>query len=218
MSGSCIRQRRTAIVFENDGILQKGHFVLSSGLHTGKYVNSDRLLSTPYVMERFFLDKLVTEVCHRYQERAGTAVDAVTGPPLGGTILSFLASIEIRRGYMKFVVPLFIDKDGKNLRLRTESRAQVSGKRVIIFDDVMTTGRQVKEVIIQIRENGGIPVAAAVICNRGNVRKKDIGIPIISFWSPRYGMYLPENCPLCKRGVPINVDMGHAEDFAPKNR
>ncbi|PIR87490.1 MAG: phosphoribosyltransferase [Candidatus Harrisonbacteria bacterium CG10_big_fil_rev_8_21_14_0_10_49_15] len=90
----------------------------------------------------------------------------------------------------------------------------VRGRRVLVVEDITTTGSTAKEVVDAIRDAGGIVVCVALICNRGNVSAEAVGVPsLLSLIEVNMANYSADDCPLCLRGVPINTQFGHGRAY-----
>lgn len=169
---------------ENTGALLNGHFLLSSGLHSEAYVQCASLLKYPHLA-----DKFARELVKKLEE---FEVDMVLGPALGGVIISY----EVAR--VIGVPGIFCERKKGKMMLRRNFQIN-PGQKVLVVEDVITTGGSVKEVLEIIDENGGKTVAVASIIDRtGN---KDVfDIPFISLIELNFEVYKPEECLLCRQG------------------
>lgn len=171
-------------IFEKNKALLKGHFKLSSGLHSEKYLQCALVLQNPDVSER-----IAKELAAKF---AGTKIDVVVGPALGGVTLAY----EIARALG--VRGLFTERDDGKVVLR-RGFAIGAGEKVLIAEDVVTTGLSTKEVIDVIKAHGGVVVGVASIIDRSDV-KPDYGVKFESLAKVKVQTYKPEECPLCKQG------------------
>jgi orotate phosphoribosyltransferase len=166
------------------GALQEGHFLLSSGLHSDVYVQCALLLSHPPLAERVGGD-----LAERWQ-KAGAAVDVVIGPALGGVILAH----EVARALG--VRALFAERADGEMALR-RGFAIGPGTRVLVVEDVITTGGSAREVGELCRAAGGVVVGYAALVERS----ADHGLaPCIALWQVRPRTYAQKDCPLCAAG------------------
>lgn len=169
------------------GALLEGHFLLSSGLHSPRYIQCARLLQHPALAER---------ACGALAEkvRALGAVDAVVGPALGGIIVAY----ELARALG--VRGLFAEREQGRMTLRRGFRI-APGERVLIAEDVVTTGRSSLEVAAVVDACGGNVVGVACLVDRR--AQDDLTLPLVSLVKMAIETHPPETCPLCRRGLPL---------------
>lgn len=186
-------------IFEKCGAILEGHFALTSGKHSGNYL--DKTLIYPNTQR-------ISELCwngidHKvYPFR----IEAVVGPAHGGIIMSHLVADSITSHGAGRAIALYTEKDEKGKQVLSKAYWNLlSGKRVAVVDDILTTGGSVKQVIQEVERAGGQVVVVAVICNRGGVTQEDIGgYPLFWLWEVKLESWLPEDCPLCKEGkIPL---------------
>ncbi|MFH0732813.1 MAG: orotate phosphoribosyltransferase [Candidatus Omnitrophota bacterium] len=173
---------------ETNALLQ-GHFVLSSGLHSAKYIQCASVLKYPK-----YAEKLCKELAKKFK---GVKVDAVIAPAIGGILVSY----ELARALG--VPSLFTErKDGQMLLRRNFKIAK--GERLLVVEDVITTGGSTKEVIDVVNSCGGEVVGVGCIidrCGKKNIFGK---IPLKSLQKITVVTYPPDKCPLCKQGIPVD--------------
>ena len=172
--------------FEKNNALLGGHFKLSSGLHSEKYLQCALVLQHPDVSE-----KMANALAAKF---AGTKIDLVVGPALGAVTFAY----EVARSLG--VRGLFTERDEGKVVLRRGFTIG-EGEKVLIVEDVVTTGLSTKEVIDAVKANGGIVVGVASIIDRSDA-KPDYGVRFESLAKVRVRTYKPEECPLCKQGSP----------------
>ena len=144
--------------------LLEGHFILSSGLHSPRYLQCARVLmdgARAERMARALAAKLSLEVCE--------SIDAVVSPAMGGVIIGH------EMGRALGVPAMFVERPDGSFRLR-RGFALKSGARVLMVEDVVTTGLSSREAIKAIGEAGGSVVAAASLVDRSG-RSVDLGVP-----------------------------------------
>jgi orotate phosphoribosyltransferase len=169
---------------EDCGALRRGHFLLSSGLHSPAYVQCALYLEAP---ERAALAGAAIA-----GELRGTRVDSVLSPALGGVIIGH----EVARA---LGVPFrFCERDGERMALR-RGFALAPGERVAVVEDVVTTGKSTMETAALATAAGGEVVAIGSIIDRSGGRH-GFAVP----YAPLVGLdlptYSPEACPLCAEG------------------
>ena len=180
-------------LFEETGAYLRGHFRLTSGLHSADYLQCAKVLAFPAHAER-----LGRELAERIQSLmdAGSA-DVVAAPALGGIIIGH----EVARAFgVRF---LFTERDGasKEMTLRRGFEI-IPGERAVVVEDVITTGGSTKEVIELLKRRGAIVLAAGSIIDRSG-GQADLGVPRVALETMHPVTYPPEECPLCKEGKPV---------------
>ena len=170
------------------GAIMTGHFLLSSKLHSPHYVEKFRVLEKPAYTAR---------LCRAIAEHFKDAqIETVVGPMTGGIILAH------ETGKLLGTRAIFTERvDGRMTFRRGFSLHE--GERVLIVEDVVTTGGSVREVIDVVKEFGGVPVAVAMLVDRSGGKATFDGVPNFALLHMDVETYEPENCPLCKDGVPL---------------
>lgn len=174
-------------IFLEAGAFQKGHFKLSSGRHSDEYWEKFWVLQWPNHVET-----LCVEIARRF---AGDGVEVVLGPTTGGILLAF----EVAR--QMGVRALYAEKEDGERMLRRGLQLP-AGTRVLIVDDVMTSGGAVKECVDLANRHEAHIIGAAVLVDRsgGTV---DLGVRLESLLEVQAKTYAIEECPLCVSGLPI---------------
>ena len=172
-------------LFKESGAMLEGHFELSSGLHSDRYFQCALLLQDPPRAEK--LSRVLAD-------RIDLGVECVIGPALGAVTFAY----ELARAIG--VRGLFSErKEGQMLLRRGFSLRP--GERVLVCEDVLTTGGSAKEVTKLVRELGAEPVAVASILNRsgGNPFEAE-GLPLFALAEAKVEAYEASDCPACGRG------------------
>lgn len=190
------------------GAFRSGHFVFTSGRHGDSYVNKDALY--PYTRD-------TSRLCRAIAERfAGRHIEVVAGPAIGAAILSQWVAYHLAEMLEKDVYGVYADKDGQGgFVLKRGYDEMIKGKRVLVVEDLTTTGGSIKKVVETARAAGGEIVAAIAVVNRGGVTKKDVGNPdeFQSLVELHLESWEAAECELCKKGIPVNTDIGHGREF-----
>jgi orotate phosphoribosyltransferase len=207
---------------EDLGVMLHGHFVLSSGLHSGEYINKNKLF--PHTRE-------TSELCHAIANHlcwgdsavaVGGDIDVVVGPATGGIILSHCTAHHLTQITRRNVLSVYAEKtkDGKSFFIGRDQDSLIAGKRILVVEDVLTTGSSVKKVIEVVRTLGGNVVCLAAICNRGSVTAKDVGeVPeLYSLANINIATYSEKECPFCADGVPVDPNIGRGKEFLAKKK
>lgn len=174
-------------LFRTSGALLEGHFRLSSGLHSQRYLQSALVLQHPE-----FAAALGAGIAARTRHLDPTVV---LSPALGGIVIGQEA------GRALGVRAIFAERQDGRLVLRrgfTLSRAD----RVLVVEDVITTGLSTRETVDVANATGATVVGAAAIIDRGN-NDATLGIPLYALVKLEVPTYQPENCPLCAKGDPV---------------
>lgn len=174
-------------IFEKYNALLTGHFKLSSGLHSEKYLQCALVLQYPDIAE-----KLSGEITIKFK---GVKIDVVIGPALGGVTLAY----EVARSLG--VRGLFTERQDGAMTLR-RGFSITPGEKVLVCEDVVTTGKSTKEVIDVVRAAGGIVVGVGSIIDRGEA-PVDFGVKFVSLARVAVKTYPESECPLCKKGLPV---------------
>lgn len=171
-------------VFEKNNALLTGHFKLSSGLHSEKYLQCALVLQHPDISE-----KMAKALALRFSD---TKIDLVVGPALGGMTFAY----EVARALG--VRGIFTERDEGRMALR-RGFSIGSGERVLIAEDVVTTGLSTKEVMEVVKSHGGEVVAVCSIIDRSDI-SPDYGVRFEALAKIKVDTYKPEACPMCKKG------------------
>ncbi|GHT13558.1 orotate phosphoribosyltransferase [Bacteroidia bacterium] len=169
---------------ENAGGILRGHFLLTSGRHSDTYMQCAKLFVHPAESE-----KLCKDLSLQLKE---FNADIVVSPAIGGIIMGYEMARQL--GVPNF----FAERENGQMTLRRGFELKPTS-RVIVVEDVVTTGGSVKEVIALVRALGAEPVAVASIVDR-SAGAVDFGIPYRALLSVEVKSYEPNQCPLCKEG------------------
>ena len=178
---------KTEGVFQKSGALLKGHFRLASGLHSPVYWEKFRVLQFPNYTEQ--LCRMIADH-FRHQN-----VQVVAGPTTGGIILAFEVARQLG------VRGIFAEKEGEERSFRRGFTVD-PGERVLIVDDILTTGSSIREVIAAVRKLDGNIIGIGVLVDRSE-QAPDFGFPLFSCHRSATVTYRPEECPLCAARVPL---------------
>lgn len=175
---------RVESILRETGALLEGHFLLTSGRHSGRYVQCAQVLRFPEHNAR-----LGAAIADGFRDRV---VDLVVGPALGGILIAY----EVARA---LGTPcLFAEREQGKMTLRRGFYIE-PGTRVLVVEDVVTTGGSVQEVIDLVRKAGGEPTGVGVIVDRSG-GKVDFGLPLHALLTLTIETYAAGDCPLCATG------------------
>jgi orotate phosphoribosyltransferase len=173
-------------IFTDTEAMLTGHFRLTSGKHSDRYFQCAQVLQYPR-----YCEILCRELAERYQD---VKIDTVIGPAMGGITISY----EVAR--ILGARSLFTERENGLMTLRRGFTMQ-PGEKILVVEDVITTGGSVMEVIKLVRNAGGDVVGAGVLVDRSN-GQVDLGVRTEALLVTSVVTYEPEDCPLCKEGIP----------------
>ncbi len=178
-------QERVEEILKEAGVLLEGHFLLTSGRHSNRYLQCAKI---------FRNTKYSEELCAALAERyGGSGVEVVIGPAMGAVQMAYEVSRHLK--CENFFTER--DADGK-MALRRGFQVH-EGMKVLVVEDVVTTGGSVKEVIELVRQSGGDVVGVGSIVDRTG-GKIDFGVPFKAVYSADVQSWEANACPLCKEG------------------
>ena len=182
-----MKEQEILSLFKETGALLSGHFRLSSGLHSGNYFQCALLLQHPIVAE-----KMCRQLASYFKDDKPTCVVA---PALGGVIVSY----ETARALTARA--LFTERVEGRMVLRRGFEIK-KGDRVLVVEDVITTGLSTSEVLDAVRSTGAKIIGAGCIVDRSG-KILDFGVKLKSLVRLDFSTYRQEDCPLCKKGIEI---------------
>ena len=178
-----------AAMFEKSGALLKGHFMLASGLHSPVYWEKARVLQYPEHTE-----KLCRMIADRFRK---SGAQVVAGPTTPGIIIAYETAKQLK------VRSIFAERDESGSGRVFRRGFQIDpGEKVLIVDDVMTTGGSVNEVIAAVKKLRGNIVGVGVFILR-SAQEPDFGVPFYACHRTEVITYQPGQCPLCAQSVPL---------------
>jgi len=186
--------------------LSNDHFVGVSGLHFDTYINKDALIMHP--LEVYKIGKLFAE---KYKN---DEIDVVVAPALGGIIFAQWTAYHLSLLTNKEVLAIYTEKTSDKDQVFTRGYdAQVFGKRVLVLEDVISTGGSVLKVINAVKKAGGEVVGVSVMVNKDpqKLNSETFGAPLYALCDLPIVLYTEDECPLCKAGIPINTTVGHGK-------
>jgi orotate phosphoribosyltransferase len=179
-------------LFKQLGVVSSGHFVLSSGQHSDEYWEKFRLLEWPRVTEQ-----LCSSIAERYRGQE-QSISAVVGPTTGGALL---AQEVARQLDTRCLLAESSPHGGRELR---RGFILHPAERVLIVDDVLTTGLSLRETISAIEIFQPTIVGIEVLIDRsGGEAARQFAVPCSALFTVSARTYMPDVCPLCASGVPV---------------
>ena len=177
-------------IFSRSGAYLEGHFLLSSGKHSPFYLEKFQVLQWPQETER---------LCAAIAESARSlGVHTVAGPTTGGIILAH----EVARQLGVRAVYAERAANGQGREFRRGFLLQ-PGERVLVVDDIMSTGGSVQETIDAVHACGAEVMGVGVLVDRSAGQASFGGLPVIALWDVSIPTYVPQDCPQCASGAPL---------------
>jgi orotate phosphoribosyltransferase len=181
-------------IFEAAGALRRGHFLLKSGRHSDRYLEKFAVLQYP---------TLAVEIGRRLAESlAPNDPTLVVGPTTGGVLLAFDTARQLERSLGHQVRGVFAEPMERGRRALRRGWPVSGDDRIVLVDDILTTGASLFETVAAVRAAGGQPLAAAVIVDRSS-EPVELGCPITALGRIEITSWTAETCPLCSSGIPL---------------
>ena len=175
--------------FKDAGAILSGHFILSSGLHSSTYMQCARVLMDAKRGERLckaLADKI---------SAAGHQVDAIVAPAMGGVVVGY------EMGRQLDIPTMFCERVDGSFQLRRGFSIE-QGARVLIVEDVVTTGKSSMEAVACVKECGGVPVAVCSLVDRRSNNDTSLTLPLISLLKLDIPTYKPDALPDSLKSIP----------------
>lgn len=175
-------------VLEERGAVLRGHFQLSSGRHSDVFAQKFRVLEHPDIASQ-----LGAEIAKRFEGR----FDLVASPAVGAVVLGFAAALAANTRF------IFAERAGESLEFRRGFHID-PGSKVLVVEDVVTTGGSAKEVVDLVHQTGATVVGVGVLIDRLDAaRIDDLGAPLEALVRLTATSWPKDACPLCEEGVPL---------------
>ena len=171
-------------LLEDHGAVMRGHFKLSSGRHSDLFAQKFRVLEHPHLTEG-----LGAQLAERFQGR----FDLVASPAVGALVLGFATALA---GGTRFI---FCERVEGEMTFRRGFEI-APGERVLIVEDVVTTGGSAREVVDLVTARGGEVVAVAALVDRADAARSELGAPLHALVTLKASSWEADSCPLCDAG------------------
>jgi orotate phosphoribosyltransferase len=179
--------------FESAGAFLRGHFVYTSGRHGADYLEKFRILENPQATQT--LAGMITD---RFR---ANRLELVAGPTTGGVILAYEVARQLG------INAVYVERGEAGGRVLRRGFEVPSEARVLVVDDVVTTGGSLRETTDCIAQAGGHVAGIGVLADRTSGRTKT-DAPFFACLSLDFPSYAPEECPLCAEGIPVSKPRG----------
>lgn len=202
------RESEIMKIFEDSqAIITGSHIIYTSGKHGEAYVNKDAVY--PHTTKISRLCQFIAE------DFESEEIDAVVGPVVGGVALAQWTAHHLSLLQGKEVLAICADKEEDSFVIKRGQDEFITGKKILVVEDILTTGGSVKKVIETIRSLGGKVVGIGALCNRGGVTSDQIGeVPVLkALVNVSFEAYDETDCPYCKGGIPINTSVGKGSEY-----
>lgn len=189
-----LKREELVKIFETAGAIRHGHFELSSGLHSGTYVQCALVLQYPR-----FAEKLGQELAALFSD---ATIEAVVSPAIGGLIVGqevARALPEPKGGFGGGVPALFVERDASGTMTMRRGFSLKPDQHVLVVEDVWTTGGSTQEAIRVVEEAGGRVIATGALIDRSG-GKIEFPVESQALLDLPIASYEPEDCPLCREG------------------
>ena len=201
-------------ILSDVGAVTTGHFVYTSRKHGSIYVNKDVI---------YLNVEKTSNLCHAIAKHfAKEKVETVIAPATGGIVLSEWTARHLTEMNGQSVNSVYADKskDGDVFIIKNSYEKLISNKRILVVEDILNTGGSAKKVIEATRKIGGKVIGLGAICNRGEVIEKDVAnVPkIFSLLKLTLDAWEEKDCPLCKKDIPISIEVGKGKEFLAQKR
>lgn len=181
-------------LFEAAGALREGHFLLKSGRHSDRYLEKFFVLQFP---------SLIVELCRRLADAlAPYRPTLVVGPTTGGVLLASETARQLSERSGSEVRAIFAEPVPAGGRALRRGWPVSAADRIVLVDDILTTGASLVETAAAVRAAGGEPLAAAVLADRSTT-PVELGVPLHALGRIEIGSWPPDECELCRRGVAL---------------
>jgi orotate phosphoribosyltransferase len=170
---------------EERGAVLSGHFLLSSGKHSDRYVEKARIFEDPLLVREFG-----EEIASWYAD-----VQTVVSPAVGAIPLGFAVAMAAGARFV------YAEREGDVMTLRRGFRLE-RGERVVVVEDVVTTGGSAAEVVELVRRSGAEPLGVAAMVDRS---RAELPFSLRALARVEADVQEPQGCPLCKEGVPVTA-------------
>lgn len=185
-----MRRQELMELLEQRGAIETGHFLLSSGRHSDTYLQTAKILQFPELASR-----LAKEIAENSSSLGPSGqVDVVLAPALGGIVLGFAVAQALGSRMV------FAEREDREMRLRRGFDLK-EGERVLVVEDVITTGKSIKELLDIVEEKKARLVGVAALVDRGD--QKVFSEVTVSLVKLSVKSYSPEECPLCRANEPL---------------
>ncbi len=183
---------RVEEILRDAEVLLEGHFILTSGKHSAQYMQCARILQFPQ-----YAEELASVIVKAFENEE---IDGVVAPATGGIIIGYEVARQLK------VRNFFTERENGVMVFRRGFKLEENSK-ILVVEDVVTTGGSVLETIECVKEQGAIVVGVGALVDR-SMGKADFGVPFVSTYKANVVAFEADECPLCKEGKTEAVKPG----------
>lgn len=175
-------------MYQDTGAYLEGHFLLRSGRHSPRFLQSTTLMQHP-----LYAEAVGQALAGLFEDQE---LDFVIGPAMGGVVLAFVTAKHLG------VRALFAEKDGQGGMTVREGLSLGPGQRFLAVEDVVTSGGSVKRAIDAAQARGAVCVGVGAIVDR-SAGQANFAVPFKALLTLNFPTYAPDDCPLCQAGIAL---------------
>lgn len=179
--------------FTEAGAILNGHFILSSGLHSSTYLQCARALMDARRADR--LCKALADKVREWMKTSGQQIDVIIAPAMGGVVVGY------EMGRQLNVLSMFCERVDGSFALRRGFTVE-EGQKVLIVEDVVTTGKSSMEAVACIKQHGAIPIAVCSLIDRRSQNDVSLTLPLISLLPLDIPTFTADNVPEALKSTP----------------
>jgi len=206
-------QQLLEILKRTGGYISESHIVVTSGKHTDAYLNKDAIY--PHT-------DAISEICKAMAERfVNENIDAVVAPALGGIVLSQWVAHHLSHLTGREILAVYTEKTPDKDQILTRGYDKlIKGKRVLVVEDILTTGGSVIKVVHSVQKAEGNVIAVCTMFNRDpeTITSALIGAPLTYLAESRLQSWDEQDCPMCKKGIEVNTTVGKGREYLERAR
>lgn len=173
-------------MYEDAGALLNGHFILSSGRHSSRYLQSALVLMN--------IDNATALAAELIAKVDAEQIDMVVSPAIGGLVIGQEVARQLRKPF------IFTERKEGEMQMR-RGFSIPAGSRLLVVEDVITTGGSVRECMAVVREHGGEPVQVVAVVDRAPDAEGRFDVPFATAISLSVETHAADDCPICREGV-----------------
>jgi orotate phosphoribosyltransferase len=195
------------VLKSSGAIITNSHIVCKGGKHSNVYVDRDMVYADPIK---------ISVLCRSLSEEfEDNEIQTVIAPVIGGVVLTQWVAYYLTIFTGKKVYAVYAEKENNFFSIKRGYDVFVKGKRVLVLEDVLTTGESARKVIVLARLAGGEVIGLGALFNLGDVTPERLAnVPkLVSLINMCLKTWPETECPMCKNGIPINTQVGHGREY-----
>ncbi len=186
-------EKRVLEILESCDALQEGHFRYTSGKHGSRYFEKIRIVSRPHLVDELGRMMAVT------MDDVRDGIDLVCSPAFGALVFGFATALHMGKNFA------FLQRNADGgMTVRSGFREMLPGNRILLVEDVSTTGGSIKESIETLHAHDARVVQVGILVDRTG-GELELGVPYRALLTVKAESWKADDCPLCRQGIPISV-------------